>query len=295
MYMFLEEFAVSCQWVESNLSHGVPTAWHQAGIQVCRQAAASTTGDRLVLVRFVTGCQHAANLTPCGKITSPCRTDQLASTYSPNGGVEEIGSVERPVGALRGHPHLIGLLKMTAIQDIYSRHPDLYLDKLQWFLAIHHDLAISKSALQENLEKAGLTRKVLHTIAAEQDEARRQSFLDSLRHDFSGSGDEFVTVSESSKNDHAYRRCYGCAPSRQDADITAPFIWGQWYSMIAAMSKKGYLAAHIIPGLVDSFAFFDFIVENIVSIWLWGELNPLLTVFLCRFRVWIHFLMCIVF
>ena len=38
--------------------------------------------------------------------------------------------------------------------------------------------------------------------------------------------------------------------------------------MIAAMSKKGYLAAHIIPELVDSFAFFDFIVEDIVSIWL---------------------------
>ena len=35
--------------------------------------------------------------------------------------------------------------------------------------------------------------------------------------------------------------------------------------MIAAMSKKGYLAAHIIPGSVDSFGFFDFIVEDVVS------------------------------
>lgn len=200
-----------------------------------------------------------------------------ASLYRWQAILEEIGSVERPVGPLRGRPRLIGLLAMTAIQDIYSRHPDLYLDELQWFLAIHHDIAISISALQENLEKVGLTRKILHTIASERDEARRQAFMDSIRQDFSGSGDEFVTVDESSKNDHAYRRRYGRAPCGQDADITAPFIRGQRYSMIAAMSKKGYLAAHIIPGSVDSFAFFDFIVDDVVSMCL--ALGPSLMVF----------------
>ena len=51
----------------------------------------------------------------------------------------------------------------------------------------------------------------------------------------------------------------------QDAHIVAPFICGQRYSMIAAMSKEGYLAAHIMPGSVDSFGFFDFIVEDVVS------------------------------
>ncbi|KJA14860.1 hypothetical protein HYPSUDRAFT_121563, partial [Hypholoma sublateritium FD-334 SS-4] len=158
-----------------------------------------------------------------------------ASLYRWQAILEEIGSVERPVGPLRGRPRLIGLLAMIAIQDIYSRHPDLFLDELQWFLVIHHDIAISISALQENLEKVGLTRKILHTIASERDEAWRQAFMDSIRQDFSGT----------------------------------PFIRGQCYSMIAAMSKKGYLAAHIIPGSVDSFAFFDFIVDDIIP-----KMNP---------------------
>jgi hypothetical protein len=131
-------------------------------------------------------------------------------------------------------------------------------------------LAISKSALQENLESAGLTRKVLHTIAAERDEAQRQAFLHSIRHDFSGTADEFVTVDESSKNEHTYNRRYGRAPCGQDAIITAPFIRGQRYSMIAALSKKGYLAAHVIPGSVDSFGFFDFIVEDVVRFLFFG-------------------------
>ena len=50
----------------------------------------------------------------------------------------------------------------------------------------------------------------------------------------------------------------------------APFMRGQQYSMIAALSKKGYLAAHVIPGSIDSFGFFDFIVEDVVrSLFFW--------------------------
>jgi hypothetical protein len=45
----------------------------------------------------------------------------------------------------------------------------------------------------------------------------------------------------------------------------APFIRGQRYSLMAAMSKQGYLATHVVPGSVDSFGFFDFIVEDVVS------------------------------
>jgi hypothetical protein len=46
---------------------------------------------------------------------------------------------------------------ITAAKELYERHPDTYLDELQWYLAIHMDLPILISALQENLEKAGLT------------------------------------------------------------------------------------------------------------------------------------------
>ncbi|KAF8151376.1 hypothetical protein B0H34DRAFT_664506 [Crassisporium funariophilum] len=162
-----------------------------------------------------------------------------ASLYRWRSLLDTYGSVERPpeAGPLRGRPRLIGLLAMTAIKDIYIRHPDLYLDELQWFLAVHHNLPISKSTLQQNLEDAGLTRKVLRTIAIERDEAQRQAFRQ--------------------------------APSGQNADIRGPFIRGQRYSMIAAMSTQGYLVIHVIPGSVDSFAFFDFIVEDVIP-----KMNP---------------------
>lgn len=119
--------------------------------------------------------------------------------------------------------------------------------------------------MQENLEKAGLTWKILHKIAAERDQAQHQAFLHSIHTDFLGTGDEFIAIDESSKNDHTFDRCYGRSMQGQEAHIVGPFIRGQQYSMIAAMSKEGYLAAHVLPGSVDSFGFFDFIVEDVVS------------------------------
>jgi transposase len=108
---------------------------------------------------------------------------------------DEFGSVTPPAPPLHGRPRIIGLAVLTAVKELYERHPDTYLDELQWYLAIHHDIPISISSLQENLEKAGLTRKVLHKIASERDEERRNAFLHSMRNDFSGTE---VVVDESS-------------------------------------------------------------------------------------------------
>ncbi|PBK71793.1 hypothetical protein ARMSODRAFT_852719, partial [Armillaria solidipes] len=83
---------------------------------------------------------------------------------------EQFGSTENRPAPLHGCPRVIGLAALEAIHQVYARNPETYLDELQWYLAIHHDLPVSISALQDNLQKAGLTRKVLHKIAAEADE-----------------------------------------------------------------------------------------------------------------------------
>jgi transposase len=141
---------------------------------------------------------------------------------------DELGTVIPPVPPLqvRGRPRIIGLAALSAVKELYKQHPDTYLDELQWFLAIHHwhDIVISIAALQDNLSRAGLTRKMLHKIASERDEGMREQFLYSIRNDFSGTGDEFVTVDESSKNEHDVARRYGRAPVGHSADFVDPFI-----------------------------------------------------------------------
>ena len=107
---------------------------------------------------------------------------------------------------------------MSAIKDIYAQNSDAYLDQLQWVLMI------SVSALQETLIRAGLTQKVLHKIVNECDETCHTEFLHCISNNFSGTGDKFVVIDESSKNGHTYARCYGCAPIGQDAILTSPFV-----------------------------------------------------------------------
>lgn len=157
---------------------------------------------------------------------------------------------------------------MTAIRQLYERHPDTYLDELQWYLMIHHDTAISISTLQQNLDKSGLTRKMLHKITIEQDEQLWAKFwvtIHDLEH-FLGTGMEFVTVDESSKDEWTFAHWYGHAPIGHTADILDVFVWGQHYSLIVALSMEGYLAMHITEGSFDTQSFFSFIVDDLVSL-----------------------------
>ncbi|KAK0498203.1 hypothetical protein EDD18DRAFT_1071989, partial [Armillaria luteobubalina] len=56
----------------------------------------------------------------------------------------------------------------------------------------------------------------------------------------------------------------GQAMQGERAEIPVPFVCGQHYSLVAAMTKKGYLAARVVPGSLDSFEFYDFIMEEVV-------------------------------
>ena len=76
----------------------------------------------------------------------------------------------------------------------------MYLDELLLLLATNHGLAISHLVLQENLEKAGLSLKILRKIAAECDDALRAEFRDFIQY-FFGNGSEFVFLDETSKDE----------------------------------------------------------------------------------------------
>ncbi len=180
---------------------------------------------------------------------------------------ETFGTPANRPAPFRGRPRIVNLAALDAIHVLLKSHPDTYLDELQWYLAIHHDLPISIAALQRNLVRAGLTRKVLHTIALERDEQRRAVYLAGVTNpvNFSGTGFEFITVDESSKDERTFGRHYGRSPIGQEADLEDVFVRGERYSLIAAMSIDGYIATRVQLGSFDSFGFFDFIIEDVVS------------------------------
>ncbi|KAJ6479811.1 hypothetical protein C8R45DRAFT_832556, partial [Mycena sanguinolenta] len=140
------------------------------------------------------------------------------------------------------------------------------LDELQWYLAIHHDVVISISALQATLVRTGLTRKMLPKIVVERDEVSREDYRGCIRDPdtFSGTGMEFVAVNKSSKDERTLARHYRRSPIGLPAEYVHEFIRHDRYTLTAAMSTQGYIATRIVEGSMDAYKFFDFIVEDVV-------------------------------
>ena len=198
-----------------------------------------------------------------------CDTLQVsrASLYRWDAIYEEHGDVIRPPSPLIGRTRVIARAVLTAIHALYEREPDLYLDELCTFLAVEHNLIVSKSTLSHNLAQAGLTYKILHKIAIERDEQLRDEWKESLRDrtKFQGDRSEFVCVDETSKNEKAYARLRGWSLSGQPATLSDVFVRGDRYLLVAAITTKGYVATHVVPGSLNSFEFYNFIAEDVVS------------------------------
>jgi hypothetical protein len=188
-----------------------------------------------------------------------------ASLYRWRAIFEEHGSVNKPRSSLLGPARIISRAVLTAVHILYTTDSDLYLDELVLWLAIHYNIAISVPALQQNLTKAGLTRKILHKIALERDEVLRQQWRDMQESDdFVADGSQFICLDETSKNEHTYARRYGRAYSGECAELKDVFVRGDRYSLVAALTIDGYIAADAVPGSFDSIDFLEFVQEQVV-------------------------------
>ncbi|KAL6300585.1 hypothetical protein BKA93DRAFT_697055, partial [Sparassis latifolia] len=59
-------------------------------------------------------------------------------------------------------------------------------------------------------------------------------------------------IDETSKNDRTTARHYGYAMSGERADYQHAFARGMRYSVAAALSKQGYVAARVVEGSFDA-------------------------------------------
>jgi hypothetical protein len=82
--------------------------------------------------------------------------------------------------------------------------------------------------------------------------------------DFLGDGSQFICVDETSKNERTYARHYGRAFLGERAELKDVFVRGDRYSLVAALTIDGYIAAEAIPGSFDSMDFLEFIQEQVV-------------------------------
>jgi hypothetical protein len=78
--------------------------------------------------------------------------------------------------------------------------------------------------------------------------------------------EQVIAADESSQDDGTIFRRWGRAPWGHQASIDADFVRGECFNIAAAISVNGYVATRVVPGSVDGDEFFEFIVEDVVSI-----------------------------
>ncbi|THU93730.1 hypothetical protein K435DRAFT_861239 [Dendrothele bispora CBS 962.96] len=87
--------------------------------------------------------------------------------------------------------------------------------------------------------------------------------MKTIKTEFSGNSSKFVKVDESSKNEHTLTHRYGYSIQGEQAEALGPFDRGTQYSLVAAMSIKGYIVARVVEGSLEFDVFFDFITEKV--------------------------------
>lgn len=143
-----------------------------------------------------------------------------------------------------------------------DQQSSIYLEEIMDWLAIEHDVMMSRSALDENIRDAGYTHKLLRRRPVERNEVDREAFRDMQRDHLTAA--MCVCVDESSKDDRTIYRHYGRAASGDRAAIDVNFVRGQRWSILPAMSIDGYMAVRIIAGSVDGLEFLEFIINDVV-------------------------------
>jgi transposase len=157
------------------------------------------------------------------------------------------------------------ILNPEVTHDLYTlaeEAPELFLNEIQDWLAVVHDVRLSKTALFENIRDAGITYKLLRRAAAERDDDARTEWMEEVNSQFVAQ--QLVFVDESSKDDRTIYRHYGRAPAGVRATIHANFVRGDRYSIAAALSLQGYEAVRVVEGALDGAEFLDFIVQDLV-------------------------------
>jgi len=167
-----------------------------------------------------------------------------------------------PPSTLRGRCRILSGEVIRELRELMQESPELYLDEIGEWLALYHEVQISTTALHDNLQDLGISRKIMIRAAAERDDQLRAQWM----YDFLAtySAEQMVVLDESSKDGKTLIRKYGRALSGEDAVLQVSLDHGVRYSILPALTIDGYIAVRAVEGSIDGEEFFDFIVNDLV-------------------------------
>lgn len=188
------------------------------------------------------------------------------SLYRWAANVREYGTVARPHQPIQGRPRRLDSEQTEELLAVVQDAPEVFLDEITDWIAVAYGMRMPKSTLWDILSDCGMSYKMLSKAAAERDDEARRQWKEYMQENWVAS--QVVVVDETSKDDRTIYRHHGWSARGTRAETTAQFVRGQRYSLVAAMGVDGYLASRVVEGSVDGEEFFDFIVQDVVSVYM---------------------------
>ena len=169
-----------------------------------------------------------------------------------------------PPSILRGRPRLLNAQTIDNLHHLIQESLYLFLDEIGEWLALYHDQPISMTALHDNLCEIGLTRKVMRKVATEHDPVACAEWLAYVTSTYSAV--QMVILDESSKDGCIIACRYGCTPGGERPVMTKLLNSGIQYSILPALTVNGYLSVRVVEGSIDGAEFYDFVINDVVTL-----------------------------
>ncbi len=131
-------------------------------------------------------------------------------------------SVIPPPNPMQCHPRILNSDMTHDLYTLLEEAPEMYLSEIQDWIALSHEVHISKAMLHLNIHDAGITFKLLCRAAAERDEDLQQEWMQNINANFVAS--QMVFIDETSKDDQTIYQHYGHSVAGRCATIGANFV-----------------------------------------------------------------------
>jgi len=123
--------------------------------------------------------------------------------------------------------------------NLCKKVPSYTFDEIGEWLALYHEMQISTTAIHDNLQDLGISRKIMIRAAAERDDQLRAEWMYDLLATYTT--EQMVVLDESSKDGKTLIRKYGRVPSGEDAVLQVSLDRGVRYSILPALTIDGYI------------------------------------------------------
>ncbi|KAJ3843978.1 hypothetical protein F5878DRAFT_526676 [Lentinula raphanica] len=150
-----------------------------------------------------------------------------------NENINIFGSVIPQHHLIQGRPSEVTTELRENLITLVAESPELFLDEIQEWITIAHDIALSRSRLCEILQDCSLSYKRIRRAAAERDEELINNWREAYQQAYTAS--QLLWIDETNR-----------------------------YSFVAALGLDGYAAMRVVPGSVDSGEFWDFVVDDVL-------------------------------